>query len=69
MTGCWWVGNGRKSHSSSLIEVFSANTEYLIGSVPDADPVDVDLAVQAAGQARPLRLTHDTVSFGLTDLA
>ena len=52
-------GKWRKPHSSSLIQVFSANTEFLIGSVPDADPVDVDSAVQAAGQARPLRLTHD----------
>ncbi len=44
-------GEWRKPHSSSLIQVFSANTEQLIGSVPDADPVDVDSAVQAARTA------------------
>jgi aldehyde dehydrogenase (NAD+) len=51
-------GKWRKPHSSNLIRVFSANTEFLIGSVPDADRVDVDSAVQTADQARPLRLTH-----------
>ena len=44
-------GEWRKPYSSSLIQVLSANTEQLIGSVPDADPVDVDSAVQAARTA------------------
>ena len=44
-------GEWRKPHSSSLIQVFSANTEQLIGSVPDADRVDVDAAVRAARTA------------------
>jgi aldehyde dehydrogenase (NAD+) len=41
-------GEWRKPHSSSRIQVFSANTERLIGSVPDSDAIDVDTAVHAA---------------------
>ena len=44
-------GKWLKAHFRSLIQVFSANTEFVIGSVPDADPVDVDSAVQAARTA------------------
>jgi len=38
-------------HSTGLISVFSANTEALIGSVPDPDAVDIDAAVRAARAA------------------
>jgi hypothetical protein len=41
-------GIWRKRHSRNRIRVFSANTEQLIGMVPDSDAVDVDSAVQAA---------------------
>jgi acyl-CoA reductase-like NAD-dependent aldehyde dehydrogenase len=44
-------GEWRKPHSDNLIQVFSANTEQLIGSVPDSDSIDVDSAVQAARTA------------------
>jgi acyl-CoA reductase-like NAD-dependent aldehyde dehydrogenase len=45
--GGQWV----RTHSTDVITVSSANTEKVIGSVPDPDPVDVDTAVQAARAA------------------
>ena len=44
-------GIWRKPHSRNRIRVFSANTEQLIGVVPDSDAVDVDSAVEAARAA------------------
>lgn len=41
-------GTWQRPHSATRIEVFSANTEQPIGSVPDPDDVDVDTAVAAA---------------------
>jgi acyl-CoA reductase-like NAD-dependent aldehyde dehydrogenase len=44
-------GEWKNPHSGGLISVFSANTEQVIGSVPDPDQVDVDSAVGAARAA------------------
>jgi acyl-CoA reductase-like NAD-dependent aldehyde dehydrogenase len=44
LVGGKWV----TPHSGDVTSVFSANTEEMIGSVPDSDRADVDSAVQAA---------------------
>ncbi|GAA1460986.1 aldehyde dehydrogenase [Williamsia maris] len=44
-------GGWATPHSSSRIEVRSASTEEIIGSVPEADEADVDDAVAAANRA------------------
>ncbi len=44
-------GDWRAAHSADSISVFSANTEELIGSVPDPDRADLDAAVAAARAA------------------
>jgi aldehyde dehydrogenase (NAD+) len=44
-------GKWASPHSEDLISVFSANTEQRIGSVPFADRIDVDSAVNAARAA------------------
>jgi acyl-CoA reductase-like NAD-dependent aldehyde dehydrogenase len=44
-------GQWRDPHASDLIQVFSANTEKLIGSVAGPDSVDIDAAVRAARAA------------------
>jgi acyl-CoA reductase-like NAD-dependent aldehyde dehydrogenase len=44
-------GEWRRAHAKTTIPVFSANTEELIGSVPDPDAVDIDATVSAARAA------------------
>jgi aldehyde dehydrogenase (NAD+) len=45
------AGEWTTPHSRAALRVFSANTEQLIGSVPDCDRVDVDSGVRAARTA------------------
>ena len=44
-------GQWQQPHSTARIEVRSANTERQIGSAPDPDDIDMDLAVAAARRA------------------
>jgi betaine-aldehyde dehydrogenase len=44
-------GRWREPSSTATIQVVEAHTEQVMGEVPDADPVDVDVAVDSARRA------------------